>query len=64
VLLDGQPIPVENILYAGITPGFAGLYQIDLRLPTQIGMTPELRIALGDQMSQGSLRLQVATDGP
>jgi uncharacterized protein (TIGR03437 family) len=64
VLLDGQPIPVENILYAGITPGFAGLYQIDLRLPTEIGATPELRVALGDQMSQGSLRLQVTNDGP
>jgi uncharacterized protein (TIGR03437 family) len=63
VLLDGQPIPAGSILYAGITPGFSGLYQINLRLPVQIGATPELRIALGDQMSQGSLRLQVNT-GP
>ena len=64
VLLDGQAVPVENILYAGITPGFAGLYQINLRLPDHIGATPELRIALGDQMSQGALRLQVDTAGP
>ena len=64
VLLDGQAVPVENILYAGITPGFAGLYQINLRLPDEVGATPELRIALGDQMSQGALRLQVAPAGP
>jgi uncharacterized protein (TIGR03437 family) len=64
VLLDGQAVPVENILYAGITPGFAGLYQINLRLPVQIGAAPELRIALGDQMSQGALRLQMAPAGP
>lgn len=64
VLLDGQAVPVENILYAGITPGFAGLYQINLRLPDHLGATPELRIALGDQMSQGALRLQVDTAGP
>jgi uncharacterized protein (TIGR03437 family) len=64
VLLDGQPIPAASILYAGITPGFSGLYQINLRLPVQIGATPELQIALGDQMSQGSLRLQVDTGGP
>jgi uncharacterized protein (TIGR03437 family) len=64
VLVDGQPVPAENILYAGITPGSAGLYQVNLRLPMEIGTTPELRIALGDQMSQGSLRLQVAIDGP
>jgi uncharacterized protein (TIGR03437 family) len=64
VLLDAQAVPVESILYAGITPGFSGLYQINLRLPMQIGATPELRIALGDQMSQGSLRLQVDASGP
>ena len=64
VLLDGQPVPVENILYAGIAPGFAGLYQINLRLPMEIGATPEIRVAMGDQMSQSSLRFQVATDGP
>jgi uncharacterized protein (TIGR03437 family) len=64
VLLDGQAVPAENILYAGITPGFSGLYQVNLRLPDQIGATPELRIALGDQMSQGALRLQVDTAGP
>ena len=64
VLLDGQPVPAASILYAGITPGFSGLYQINLRLPVQIGATPELRIALGDQMSQGSLRLQVDIGGP
>ena len=64
VLLDGQPVPPENILYAGITPGSAGLYQINLRLPMDIGATPEVRIAVGDQMSQGSLRFPVATDGP
>ena len=64
VLVDGQSLPVENILYAGIAPGFAGLYQINLRLPTDIGAAPELRIAMGDQMSQSSLLLPVATDGP
>ena len=64
VLLDGQAVPVENVLYAGITPGFAGLYQINLRLPDHLGAAPELRIALGDQMSQGALRLQVNTAGP
>ena len=64
VLLDGQAVPAENILYAGITPGFAGLYQINLRLPDEVGAAPELRIALGDQMSQGALRLHVAPAGP
>jgi uncharacterized protein (TIGR03437 family) len=61
VLLDGQAVPSASIWYAGITPGFPGLYQINLLLPGQLGPAPELRVALGDQMSQGSLRLPVST---
>jgi uncharacterized protein (TIGR03437 family) len=33
VLLDGIPCPPSSIYYAGVTRGFAGLYQINLRLP-------------------------------
>jgi uncharacterized protein (TIGR03437 family) len=60
VLLDGQAVPAGSIWYAGITPGSPGLYQVNLLLPTQISANPELRIVLGDQMSQSSLRLPVA----
>src|SRR5260370_21147736 len=61
VLLDGQAVPSQNIWYAGITPGSPGLYQINLLLPAQIGAAPELRISMGDQMSQSSLRLPVSS---
>ena len=62
VLLDGQPVPSENILYAGITPGYAGLYQVNLRLPEMVTKdNPELVVALGDQTSQSALILHVAT---
>jgi uncharacterized protein (TIGR03437 family) len=64
VLLDGQAVPAENVLYAGITPGHPGLYQINLRLPPDIGASPEVRVAIGDQMSQSSLHLQVAVVAP
>ena len=62
VLLDGNAVPSENIWYAGIAPGFPGLYQVNLLLPAETGPAPELRIALGDQMSQASLRLPVAAN--
>ena len=60
VLLDGQALPSQNIWYAGITPGSPGLYQINLLLPDQVGAAPELRISMGDQISQSSLRLPVS----
>ncbi|MBI1786671.1 MAG: hypothetical protein HYR60_03845 [Acidobacteria bacterium] len=57
VLLDEEP--VSRILYCGVTPGFAGLYQINLELPETIGKNPELRIVLGDQGSPAGYRLPV-----
>ena len=32
--LGGAPVPATDILYAGVTPGFVGLYQINVRIPT------------------------------
>jgi uncharacterized protein (TIGR03437 family) len=37
VRLDGAAVPAGNILYAGVAPGFVGLYQINLRLPDDAG---------------------------
>src|SRR5207247_903944 len=61
IVLDAQTLPTENILYAGITPGYPGLYQINLRLPDATSnQAPELRVALDDQMSQSALQLPIA----
>ncbi len=64
ILLDGQPVPPENILYAGITPGYPGLYQINVTLPADLAQSPELRVALQDQVSQSSLQLPLALPSP
>jgi uncharacterized protein (TIGR03437 family) len=63
VLLDGAPLDASRILYAGVAPGFAGLYQINLKLPEKLGDNPEIRVAvgsaLGSQTSPAGLRLPV-----
>ena len=65
VLLDGEALPAESVYYAGITPGYPGLYQINLRLPEQmIKQDPELLVALNDQVSQNELRLRVILTEP
>ncbi|MEK7753283.1 MAG: hypothetical protein AAB654_15265, partial [Acidobacteriota bacterium] len=33
VTLGGQPVAASDILYTGATPGFAGLYQVNIRIP-------------------------------
>jgi uncharacterized protein (TIGR03437 family) len=59
VQLNGQVVDKANVLYAGAAPGFAGLYQINLRLPDSVGRNPELRIGFRDAMSPDRIRLPV-----
>jgi uncharacterized protein (TIGR03437 family) len=59
VYLGGTAIKPASILYAGVTPGSAGLYQIDLVLPDNPGTDPEIRVAIADQFSPAGLKLAV-----
>jgi len=59
VLLNGEPIADDLILYAGVTPGFAGLYQINFRIPAGAPANPEIRLRLKGQVSLPSLSLPV-----
>jgi uncharacterized protein (TIGR03437 family) len=52
VLLNGTAVDQQLIQYAGQTPGFAGLFQINLQLPASSPQNPEIRI--GFVNNQGS----------
>lgn len=59
VLLNGTPVDHNRIAYAGVTPGYAGLFQINLILPPDVTDTPEVRIATGDATSPSQRYLAV-----
>ena len=59
VLLDGTAVDPMYIKYAGLTPGCAGLYQVNLLLPLNTGNDPLVQVTLGGQSSQPGLRLAV-----
>lgn len=59
VLLGGTAVDTSRVLYAGITPGFAGLYQINLRIPTGVTANPEVRVFIGQQGSPSFVKLPV-----
>jgi uncharacterized protein (TIGR03437 family) len=59
VLLDGAPVDPARVFYAGVAPGFAGLYQINLRLPDQLNRNPEIRLQTADAVSKTGVILQV-----
>ncbi len=59
VLLDGVAVDPSRIPYAGLTPGFAGLYQVNLLLPDDVGPNPEVRLITGDPISPEGIHIPV-----
>jgi uncharacterized protein (TIGR03437 family) len=60
ILLDGVALPASAIDYAGVAPGFAGLYQINMTLPTSTASNPEIRLQLGAAISIPGVHLPVS----
>ncbi len=61
VLLDGVAVVPDRIGYAGVAPGWGGLYQINVKLPDDTRVNPEIRIAAGEESSPSGLRIPVGS---
>ena len=59
VTLDGTAVDPSLIKYAGLTPGSAGLYQINIYVPDGTGIDPEIQVAAGNLPPETGLRLPV-----
>lgn len=59
ILLDGKAVTPGAISYAGIAPGFAGLYQINFTLPMSTGANPEIRLQVDGAVSVAKVYLPV-----
>jgi uncharacterized protein (TIGR03437 family) len=57
IVLNGTTLPQSSIYYAGVTPGFAGLYQINVTLPDVLPPNPELQVVIGTQASPAGVLL-------
>jgi len=57
VTLNGTAVDRSLIKYAGVTPGSAGLYQVNLYLPEGTGNDPEIQVAAGNPTAQTGLKL-------
>jgi len=59
VLLNGEAVDARYIVEAGMAAQRPGCYEIVLRLPPDTPEDPEIRIAMGDGLSQAGLQLAV-----
>jgi uncharacterized protein (TIGR03437 family) len=59
VSLGGVTLDPLYIKYAGLTPGSAGLYQLNLYLPDYVGTDPEIQVSVAGQSSPAGLKLAV-----
>lgn len=62
VWLNEHPVPDEDISYAGIMPGFPGIYEIRFRLPETLPSNPQVLLQIGEHTSLEQIRLAVAGD--
>jgi uncharacterized protein (TIGR03437 family) len=60
VLLNGVAVDSSAIGYAGVAPGYGGLYQINLTLPKSTGANPEIRLQLDGASSISGVHLPVS----
>jgi len=60
ILLDGVPVDPSAIAYAGLAPGYAGLYQINFTLPASTGANPQIQLQIDGATSIGGVHLPVS----
>jgi len=51
VLLNGVAVNPQSIAYAGAVPGYAGLFQINVTLPSDVPQNPQVQVATADATS-------------
>jgi uncharacterized protein (TIGR03437 family) len=57
VTVGSTTLSGEAIKYAGLTPGSAGLYQINVELPGNLGTDSELRVSIGSATTPAGVKL-------
>ncbi len=62
VRIAGALLDRSSVYYVGVTPGYAGLYQVNVKLPDTVDANPEVRIGFDDQMSPANVLFPVKID--
>jgi uncharacterized protein (TIGR03437 family) len=64
LFLGGGVVDPERIWYAGLTPGSAGVYQINVQLPDEMEPACEVQALISGQLSAAGVMLPTTMDSP
>ncbi|QOY85007.1 hypothetical protein [Paludibaculum fermentans] len=64
LLIGGLEMPVERLGYVGLTPGFPGVYEVNVVLPAISGPDPEVSIELPGAGTEPGIRLRLQPTPP
>jgi uncharacterized protein (TIGR03437 family) len=59
VTLAGKAVDTMLIKYAGISPGSAGLYQINLEVPAGTDPDPQIQVSAGTPLPSSTLKVPI-----
>lgn len=59
MMINGSPVSSQQILYAGVVPTFAGLFQINVQLPASTPSNPQIQIGYAGTLSPTGRMLPV-----
>jgi uncharacterized protein (TIGR03437 family) len=57
IQINGAALDSSATLYAGVAPGYAGLYQVNVQLPDPLPANPEIRLGVAGTLSPSGLIL-------
>jgi uncharacterized protein (TIGR03437 family) len=64
LLVDGTEIRQDQLGFVGLSPGFPGVYEINVILPSEVGLNPEVSVDVAGATTESGIRLMLEPTPP
>lgn len=64
LLVEGTEVPRDQLGFVGLSPGFPGVYEIHVILPSELDANPEVNVDLAGAATESGIRLRLEPTPP